>query len=112
MLFRSKHYAKYIVLEPNEWNGYKNLADIYYVQLARYDSSAFYYDKAWQIKKNEKEIIERYGFSLLQQHKINEAVSMFNNQVSFLPDDPWGYYNIASAYSVLWLRWYFFGCHK
>ena len=95
-----KAYWKYIALEPKEWHGYKNIADVYYVQLAKYDSSAFYYNKAWEINKKEKEIIERYGFSLVKQNKIKEAVDMFNNQVSFLPDDPWGYYNIASAYSV------------
>ena len=83
-------YKRYNMLLPNEWNGYKNTADIYYTKLAIYDSSAFYYNKAWQLNKNEKEIIERYGYSLLNQKKIPEAIAMFNNQVAYLPNDPWG----------------------
>ena len=93
-------YRQYSALEPAEWHGFKNTADIYYLQLANPDSSALYYSKALQIKKDDKEIIERYGYSLLKQKKINEAIAMFRNQLTLLPDDPWGYYNTACALSI------------
>ena len=91
---------KYNSFLPGEWNGYKLTGDIYYQQLAKYDSSEYYYNKAWQINKNEKEIIERLGYSLLKQQKIAQAIAMFKNQIAYLPQDPWGYYNLAAAYSV------------
>ncbi|HQW84351.1 MAG TPA: tetratricopeptide repeat protein, partial [Ferruginibacter sp.] len=91
---------KYNSILPNEWNGYKITADVYYTQLHKYDSSEYYYNKAWQINKQEKDIMERYGYSLLNQNKITEAIAMFKNQVAFLPNDPWGYYNLGAAYSL------------
>ena len=93
-------FKKYNTILPNEWNGYKGTADVYYLQLAKYDSSEYFYDRAWQINKNEKHIIERYGYSLLNQKKIPEAITMFKNQIAYLPNDPWSYYNLGAAYSV------------
>ena len=52
------------------------------------------------INKQEKDILERYGYSLLNQKRIPEAVAMFKNQVAYLPNDYWGYYNLGAAYSV------------
>ena len=93
-------FKKYNSFLPGEWNGYKGTADVYYLQLAKYDSSEYFYDRAWQINKNEKEIIERLGYSLLNQHKITEAIDMFKKQIAYLPEDPWGYYNLGAAFSV------------
>jgi tetratricopeptide (TPR) repeat protein len=93
-------FRKYNNFLPGEWNGYKGTADVYYLQSKRYDSSEYYYNKAWEINKQDKEIIERLGYSLLNQRKIPEAIAMFKNQVAFLPNDPWGYYNLGAAYSV------------
>ena len=93
-------FRKYNNFLPGEWNGYKGTADVYYLQLVKYDSSEYYYNKAYQINKNEKEIIERLGYSLLKQGKTNEAIAMFRNQIAYLPNDPWGYYNLGAAYSV------------
>ena len=93
-------YTQYNILEPKEWTGSKNIADIFYIQLTNFDSSSFYYKRAFQIKNNDKEIIERYGYSLLQLNRINEAVEVFKNLLTILPEDPTGYYNIGSAYSL------------
>lgn len=95
-----KAFRQYISIEPNEWIGYKSMADIFYVFQKKYDSSMAYYEKAYRIKKDEKEIIERYGYSLLKLNRVNEAIAMFNNQVVLLPNDPYGYYNLGAAYSV------------
>ena len=70
------------------------------MQLNIYDSSEYYYNKAWQINKQEKDILERYGYSLLNQKKIPEAIAMFKNQIAYLPNDYWGYYNLGAAYSL------------
>jgi tetratricopeptide (TPR) repeat protein len=93
-------FKKYNSFLPGEWNGYKETADVYYLQLLKYDSSEYFYNKAWQINKNEKDILERFGYSLLKQKKIPEAIAMFKNQIAYLPNDPWGYYNLGAAYSV------------
>ncbi len=93
-------FRKYNSILPNEWNGYKGTADVFYLQLSRYDSSEYYYNKAWLINKQEKDILERYGYSLLNQRKIPEAIAMFKNQIAYLPNDYWGYYNLGAAYSV------------
>jgi tetratricopeptide (TPR) repeat protein len=93
-------FKKYNAYLPGEWSGYKNTADVFYLQLALYDSAEYYYNKAYQINKREKEIIERLGYSLLNQKKIPEAIAMFKNQISLLPNDPWGFYNLGAACSV------------
>lgn len=93
-------YRRYNSFLPGEWNGYKGTADVYYLQLNKFDSSEYYYNKAWQINKNEKQVIERLGYSLLKQGKIPEAIAMFKNQIAYLPNDYWGYYNLGAAYSV------------
>ncbi|HNA02158.1 MAG TPA: tetratricopeptide repeat protein, partial [Ferruginibacter sp.] len=93
-------FKRYNSILPNEWNGYKGTADVYYLQLNRYDSSEYFYNKAYQINKQEKDILERYGYSLLNQKKFAEAIAMFKNQVAYLPDDYWGYYNLGAAYSM------------
>ena len=68
--------------------------------MVKYDSAEYFYNKAWQINKSEKEIIERLAYSLLNQKKIPEAIAMFKNQVALLPNDYWGYYNLGAAYSA------------
>ena len=93
-------FKKYNSGLPMEWSGYKNTADVFYQQLMKYDSAAYYYTKAYQINKTQKDIIERLGYSLLNQKKIPEAIAMFKNQVALLPNDYWGYYNLGAAYSV------------
>ncbi len=93
-------FKKYNASLPMEWSGYKNTADVYYLQLTKYDSAAYYYEKAYQINKNQKDIIERLGYSLLNQKKIPEAIAMFKNQIALLPNDYWGYYNLGAALSV------------
>ena len=93
-------FRKYNSGLPMEWSGYKNTADVYYLQLTKYDSAEYYYNKAFQINKTQKDIIERYGYSLLNQKKIPEAIAMFKNQIALLPNDYWGYYNLGAAYSV------------
>jgi len=95
-----KAFRQYNALEPNEWSGYKSMGDIFYALQKKYDSSLVYYEKAYRIKKDEKEIVERYGYSLLKLKRMNEAIAMFNNQVALLPNDPYGYYNLGAAYSV------------
>jgi len=93
-------FKRYNSLSPNEWNGYKGTADVYFLQLNKYDSSEYFYSKAYQLNKQEKDILQRYGYSLLNQKKMAEAIAMFQNQVAYLPDDFWGYYNLGAAYSV------------
>jgi tetratricopeptide (TPR) repeat protein len=93
-------FKKYNSGLPNEWSGYKNTADVYYSQLKQYDQAEIYYNKAYQINKTQKDIIERLGYSLLNQKKVPQAIAMFNNQITLLPNDYWGYYNLGAAYSV------------
>ena len=95
-----KAYRQYSALEPNESSGNKSIGDIYFVLLKKYDSSLVYYEKAWRIKKDDKELIERYGYSLLKLNRSSEAIAMFKNQLALLPNDPYGYYNLGAAYSV------------
>ena len=93
-------FKKYNAYYPVEWSGYKNTADVYYLQLQKYPEAELYYNKAYQINKTEKNIIERLGYSYLNQKKIPEAIAMFKNQIALLPNDFWGYYNLGAAYSV------------
>jgi tetratricopeptide (TPR) repeat protein len=73
---------------------------VYYAQLKQYDQAEIYYNKAYQLNKTDKEIIERLGYSLLNQKKAPEAIAMFKNQIALLPNDYCGYYNLGAAYSV------------
>ena len=68
-------FKRYNSILPNEWNGYKaGTADVYYhLQLNRYDSSEYFYNKAYQINKQEKDILERYGYSFAQPKEIHES---------------------------------------
>ncbi len=35
----------------------------------------------------------------MRLNRVPEAISLFNAQIVLLPNDPWGYYNLAAAYS-------------
>lgn len=95
-----RSYRQYSALEPAEWSGNKSIGDIYFALLKKYDSSVIYYERAYRLKKDDKELIERYGYSLLKLKRSSEAIAMFRNQVALLPNDPYGYYNLGAAYSV------------
>ncbi len=94
------YYQKYNQLKPGLSYVLKAIGDVYYNHFKNYDSSIYYFSKSYELKSDDKNIIEQLAYSFLRLGKTTDAVEMFKKEINLFPDDAWGYYNIACVFSL------------
>lgn len=89
-------YQKSIDLNPQDWEAYKNLANLWAIN-GNLEQAITYYQKVIYLNPNLAEIHNNLGNCFLAKNQLEDAIASYQKAVTLNPKYPEAYYNLGNA---------------
>lgn len=92
-------YQKSIDLNPQDWEAYKNLANLWAIN-GNLEQAITYYQKAIYLNPNLAEVQNNLGNCFLAKHQLEDAIAAYQKAVTLNPKYPEAFYNLGNAFKA------------
>lgn len=89
-------YQKSIELNPQDWEAYKNLANLWAIN-GNLEQAITYYQKVLYLNPNLAEVHNNLGNCFLAKNQLEDAIATYQKAIALNPKYPEAYYNLGNA---------------